>query len=501
LLKIKGIAFLDNDNELKFSGYGERLASCNMVFPDLKYLESGLLEEKHKLLNYFRRFDDAETFLIDDRSFEQAKTRPFAHSMYTSKGCVAKCTFCQRGAKGYSIYDLSLLEKYLIDLKKYNVGFIYIDDENFGSNKVYTYEVSEILNKHKYLWSCGGVRCTSVTKDDLIYYKKNGCVSLKFGIESGSQVMLDIMEKKFTVNDIKQAIFNCCDIGLYSPPFGFMLGMPGETLETAMESGKLMGELAAKLNTPVNLIFTNMDIFYAIPLVGTPLYEYGKALGLIGQNVDEEEKYLELVSNVGNYKRYYINFNGAPMSEVVFWDILVYLEANRTFIQLTKNKKNKDPLFKNFSESISVRKNNPSVFGKFKKNDLPSNSTQIFGGGGGDEKTHINFNRYFITNFLKKYIVFNTLIASLPRIFTYPFIRYLLYLEYLIQKVLFKDSNNLHRSANSKANKSIRINPKDIALNKTTQKERSLRFILQEKKKYIQMNEQERTLSQLTGGP
>jgi hypothetical protein len=43
--------------------------------------------------------------------------------------------------------------------------------------------------------------------------------------------MLDIMEKKYTVSDIKKAVFMCFDHGLYSAPVGYMLGMPGESLE------------------------------------------------------------------------------------------------------------------------------------------------------------------------------------------------------------------------------------------------------------------------------
>ena len=143
--------------------------------------------------------------------------------------------------------------------------------------------------------------------------------------------MLDIMEKRFTVEDVRKALFSCYDLGLYSPPLGFMVGMPGETLETAKDYGRFLGEIAAKLRLRLKTLFGFTDIFYAIPLVGTPLYEYGKNLKLIGNSVDEEEAYLKMVSNIGAYKRYYINFNGAPMSEVVFWDILVFLEATKTY--------------------------------------------------------------------------------------------------------------------------------------------------------------------------
>ena len=290
LLKVRGIATLDNEKKLRFSGYGQTLPTCHMSFPSFDYLKSGLQNNDEALKNYFRPIGAQQTFSMDDRSFEKGR-RPMISSIYLSKGCVAQCTFCQRGSKGYKVYDLGKLENHLKNLRdKYNVGFLAVDDENFGSNKKYTYQVAELLNKYDMLWSVGGVRCTSVEKKDLMHYKKNGCVSLKFGIESGHQSMLDIMEKKFTVDDIKKGIYACYDIGLYSPLLGFMVGMPGESLETIRGSGKLLGELAAYIRVPVGLIFSNTDIPYAIPLVGTPLYEYGKQLGLIGSSVEEEEK-------------------------------------------------------------------------------------------------------------------------------------------------------------------------------------------------------------------
>ena len=58
-------------------------------------------------------------------------------TMFTTKGCVAKCTFCQRGSKGYSVYDLDKLESHLKNLRdNCNVGFLCVDDENFGLFRV-----------------------------------------------------------------------------------------------------------------------------------------------------------------------------------------------------------------------------------------------------------------------------------------------------------------------------------------------------------------------------
>ncbi len=491
LSKIRGLSFLGKDNDLVFTGYGH-IQSCQMSFPSFDYLKSGLNENEEAINNYFRPFYLSEEFVMDDRSFEKGR-REMLCSLHVSKGCVAKCTFCQRGAKGYLVYNLDDLEKHLIQLKKYNVGFVNVDDENFGSNKKYTYQVAELLNKHGMLWQCTGVRCTSVNKEDLKYYKDNGCVSLKFGIESGSQTMLDIMEKRFTVNDIKKALFSCYEIDLYSPPLGFMVGMPGETLDTAKESGKLLGEIAANLRVPLKQIFGLVEIFYAIPLFGTPLYEYGRKLNLLGSSIDEEEKYLELVSNVGAYKRYYINLNGAPMSEVVFWDFLVFLEATKTFVKLMKNKSLNINMMKRLNRLNENQAKNPHT----KEKDNYQTKTQIFGGGGGDENI-FKKNKNFITNFVKKNIAFNEKIAKfIPRFILYPLVRYALYCEYLFQKIYLKDSNNLHMETNSKVNKDIRITKKDIDFKNTTQIDRSLRNIVKRKFGSVNNSAHER----LVGGP
>ena len=492
LLEVKGIAILDYNKNLQFSGYGQRLKPHDLNFPSFEYLKSGLEGNEELCKNYFRPFTQNEVFIMDERSFERDRKPNVAYT-YLTKGCVAKCTFCQRGSKGYSVYDTSKLDEYLKNLKEnYDVGFIAVNDENWGSNIKLAYEQAEILNKHNMLWSVSGVRCNSVTKKDLEHFKNMGCSYLKFGIESGSQTMLDVMEKKFTVADIKKAIYACNDIGLYSPSHGFLVGMPGENMKTCKESGRLMGELAANLGVPLHLIWGHVDVFYTIPLIGTPLYEYGKQVGLIGKTPEDEENYLTITSNVAMYKRYFINLNGAPMSEVVFWDMLIFLEATRTYYKLMKGKKENEKIKQKYIQRLKVQGLNPQVYSKQKKIDVMGASAQ---------KTDLSFNQYIITNFLKQNIVFNKVIAKLPRFFVYPLVRYSLYVEYLFQKYFFKDDHNLHRNINSKYISKLRLKESEVDPTKTMTKERSLRNIVARKLDEIKRSEQDKLVSTLTGGP
>ena len=262
--------------------------------------------------------------------------------------------------------------------------------------------------------------------------------------------------------------------------------MPGESIKTALESGKLMGELAANMKVPLRLIWGHIDIFYTIPLVGTPLYEYGIQVGLLGKTAEDEEEYLKITSNVAMYKRYFINLNGAPMSEVVFWDMLVFLEATRTFDKLMKNKALNPVWVKKFISILKIQSRNPHVKSKHKK-----------------IKKGISISNYFITNFLRKHVIFNRKISKIPRLLVDPIVRYMLYFEFLVQKNIFKDKNLLHSvsATNKKMNADIRLKYEYMDSSKTNRMDRSLRSVV--KKKIMQLNrtEEEKTLDSLTGGP
>jgi hypothetical protein len=207
--------------------------------------------------------------------------------------------------------------------------------------------------------------------------------------------------------------------------------------------------------------------------------------------VEEEEEYLEMVSQVEAYKRYYMNFNGAPMSEVVFWDILIFLEATRTYVKLIKNKTINSEWSDKFSEAERVRNQNPNVRRKEKR-------IQVMGDVG--DKIDVSFSNYFVTNFVKNHIMFNKTIAKLPRWMVYPIVRYAIYFEFLVQKYFLKDKHILHKTTNAKVNFSIRIKEKEVDPERTTQRDRSLRSIVAKRIK-TNMTEKERTLSSLTAGP
>ncbi|MBI2789660.1 MAG: radical SAM protein [Elusimicrobia bacterium] len=314
---------------MEFTVPAPRPPGAELAYPDYALMLAGAKGDVEKFNWYLPNGLDSGWFAYDKRSWTPGRPSRMAH-LVTSKGCVARCTFCERPTVGYRNYDLDRLDAHLGMLKRdFNVGFINIFEENFGSNKKHSYEVARLFKKHDMIWVAGGTRVTNVSYEDLKFYQDHQCSGLKFGVESGSQTILDVMEKKFTVQQVRSALENCGKLRLMAP-LSVMAGMPGETLDTARESGRFIGDIAYSFGTPPHLI-GGVGAFYALPMPGTPLYEYGQQTGLIPTDVDGEEAYFKSLAYAGSDKVHYLNLSGAPVREVLFWDILMALEANRTF--------------------------------------------------------------------------------------------------------------------------------------------------------------------------
>jgi radical SAM superfamily enzyme YgiQ (UPF0313 family) len=335
LSRIKGLAYLNPAGELVSTGYGEAIPGKDQPYPDYRILQLGLKDRPQDLSNYFRKGVGSYQFKTDPRSYEPSR-RPNLGSLWTTKGCVARCTFCQRSTRGYRVADVGTLDEHLEMLKNtYDVGFLHIIDENFGSDVRYTYELAEVLKKHDMLWMAGGVRVTSFKYDDIKFLKEHGCSSLQFGVESGSQKMLNVMEKNFTVERTFQALSDCASLDINSH-LAVMVGMPGETNETVETTGRFLGKVMHLQG--IEPEFETPTVFYALPLPGTPLYRYGQQQGLVGKSPDDEEAYLLSVSGTGASKINYINLNGTRLKDVVFWDWLIRLQSARTFFELEREK-------------------------------------------------------------------------------------------------------------------------------------------------------------------
>jgi len=331
---IKGIAWIDSNKKFRFTGYSDQIVSKDLYFPDYEIVKMGLQNKKY-WIKYFFPLASKDRILAREH-VKNSKYIPSDNGtilyLPTSKGCVAKCTFCQRYSKGYRKYHLDKLEKYIVMMKKkYNVEVVNVIDENFGSDVKQAKGFSDVMKKHNIFWYAGGVRCSTFSLDDLLYLSNNNCLWLKFGIEAGSQKMLDIMQKTFSVSDIINAIENSVKAGISTQPEAFMIGMPGEDRITVAESAKL----AARLRYITGFDCLIGKTFWAMAIPGTPLYEYYEQLGLVGKSIDEQEDYILKEIHTSKIDDY-INPNSSSNTEVHYWHYMRLLVGKREYIRISR---------------------------------------------------------------------------------------------------------------------------------------------------------------------
>lgn len=425
LNKIKGLVYLDDKNQLCENGYGDSISDSEIPFPDYDVLQFGLKDRGSMFDHYFRNGPDPYWFAHDLRSYEKTR-KPKIAVLWVTKGCVACCTFCQRESRKLHRFDIDKLEMHLKMLvERFNVGFIHIGDENFGADKAHTRKVASLMSKYNLLWIASGVRCTDVTLEDISFYKRAGCCGLKFGVESGSQKILNIMEKRFSKEQVKKAIGYCAQCGVYSP-MAVMVGMPGETDDTAKETGIFLGELTALQGLPLTEVYDS-TVFYAVALPGTPLYEYGQKIGVIGTSIDGQEKYLIDVSNKQPEKMDYLNVSGQPIRSVLFWDIMVKLEGYRAWHRCRRK----------FKEKCQIKVTNHFGF-HYLFDHFKQGIKQFKGRSIGAIIRHPNLGVWAIPNALWNMLVMSWFVAILPRKPLYFVLKNIVYLRFLVKKHLMQ---------------------------------------------------------------
>lgn len=416
LEKIRGLCFLDKDRNTIFSGYATKPKNEFIPMPDYDFFQSGLLQHQELISRYFTPVEKMGMwFALDERTNEPHRTRRNVAQLYTSKGCTARCTFCQRNTRGYRLADLTDLEKHLEDIvEKFDVGFISCLDENFGSRPEFARAFADLMEKYDLLWTATGVRCVNVSREDIDYFKTKGCCSLKFGVESGSQAILDSMEKNFTIDDVKRALAACWNNGMFSP-LALMVGMPGEDDDTIYETGRFIGELSYTLGVAPK--DSGLALFYALPFPGTPLYDHCIQVGLIDQSLNSEEKYLINMASGLTDKWHYLNVNGASPSAVLSWDHLVNWQAQRTFDELVKRSPKPQSELARKWKAFTQASQKVGTQHKLKKNRRIS----LF---------------LMLTLFEKLYT--SRIVERLPKWLAYPIIRYSFYTGVLVYSLAGK---------------------------------------------------------------
>ena len=195
--------------------------------------------------------------------------------IFTSRGCPYNCTFCSsslifgkkfRARSPGNVVDE--VEQFVEQYKSNHVEFV---DDLFIFDKKRVKEICREIKERglDIVWVCSA-RVDTVDGEIFKTIRDAGCVMVYLGVESGVQRVLNLMRKGIKVEQSVRAVKLAKEAGLQVVA-SFVLGIPGETWEEALETIRF----AKKLDPD----FVQFSL--ATPFPGTELYRIAKEKGLL----------------------------------------------------------------------------------------------------------------------------------------------------------------------------------------------------------------------------
>jgi len=172
---------------------------------------------------------------------------PFYPNMaaYTSRSCPYQCTFCTETIY-WGKYRKKTAKKIAAELValsgKYQSQLFMLCDSLL--NPVVNEISREFINIDRAIYWDGYLRVDKYTCDPgkTLLWRQGGFYRARLGVESGSQRILDLMDKKVTIDQAKTAITNLANVGIKTTTY-WIVGYPDETEEDFQQTLEMIEEL------------------------------------------------------------------------------------------------------------------------------------------------------------------------------------------------------------------------------------------------------------------
>jgi len=216
-------------------------------------------------------------------------------SLSLSRGCPFNCNFCInhkmkeiQGAKGYVRHrSVEFAMNELLDLiHRFPIKVFNFEDDILVSNRKWAIE---FLSRYKReIYERYSVRFkiearVDIVKEDIIKeLKESGCQEIQFGVETGNHKLRNfILNKNISDEQILNAFSLCWKYRINTLAF-VMLGIPGETSDTIMDTVTMLSKIKPYLIRP-SFIF---------PIYGTGFYNYCLQNNLLKEDILKHKSYL-----------------------------------------------------------------------------------------------------------------------------------------------------------------------------------------------------------------
>jgi radical SAM superfamily enzyme YgiQ (UPF0313 family) len=223
---------------IKFISEGKDISDCNGICYK-KGSETFFTPERELLKNLdalpFMDFSDLKLTAYDDDEHLP---------LMTSRGCVWNCKFCST-TNFWTGYRQMSAERIHQELSFHKIeypkaGHIDFQDLALNADVNRLKEFCELLIKYppfgsKQFWLANVIANKLMTREILELMKQANCKKIIFGIETGSQRVLDYYGKNYKIEDAKRMIKDAYEVGILVTT-NFMFGFPGETEEDFEET-------------------------------------------------------------------------------------------------------------------------------------------------------------------------------------------------------------------------------------------------------------------------
>jgi radical SAM superfamily enzyme YgiQ (UPF0313 family) len=159
-------------------------------------------------------------------------------TMMLGRGCPMACKFCEDARTLTRWTSLGNAEAELDDITALGYEGVYLFDDLFAINLGKCRPYLDLLKKSGLRFRCN-VHARFMTAEFADALADAGCVEVAFGAESGSQQILDRIDKKTTVAQNYDCVRHCKQHGITVKAF-VMIGLPGETRATVADTERFI---------------------------------------------------------------------------------------------------------------------------------------------------------------------------------------------------------------------------------------------------------------------
>lgn len=190
-----------------------------------------------------------------------------AATMIASRGCPSGCSFCTNEKIWGRLWRPRSVANIIAEVralkKNYKIEEIQFVDNNISVRKDYFIRLCRALKKEKIAWDpSGGVAVLTLDPFLIKLMAESGCYVLQFGIEHGDPEMQRRIGKIVPLQATRKLVDACRRFGIWTHG-NFVVGLPGETEETAYRS----------LDYAIKADLDSISFFTALPLPGSRVYD------------------------------------------------------------------------------------------------------------------------------------------------------------------------------------------------------------------------------------